>query len=214
MLPRADLPTFAGGEISDRVAGRFDTAKYATALRRCRNCLPLPEGGIYNRTGFLYVGEVRDHDQPVWLLPFAYSATQSYVHEWGEQELRVIYDGGFVVEPELEITAATNANPLVVTVPDSGYAIGDDLIFENVEGMTELNGLRLRVTGVAGDDLTFDGVDSTGWGVFTGSGGGAPGDGNGGSGTPPVDGDVPPPIPDEPDDPVTRPGRFPLYNEP
>lgn len=213
MLPRADMPTFAGGEISEKVSARFDTAKYATALRRARNCLILPEGGIYNRPGFEFVGEARDHSKPLWLLPFAYSATQSYVHEHGDGEMRVIYGGGYVIQPELEIAAATNSNPLTVTIPNSGYLVGDDIQFDGVEGMVELNGLTLQITAVDGDVLTFGGVDSNAWGAFLGATGGEPGDGNGGSGTPPVVTDPTPPVEDLPDPPPHTPGP-PRYDYP
>lgn len=204
MLPRADFPTFAGGELSPQVAGRYDTAKYQTALRACRNMLILPEGGVYRRPGFEFVGEARDHDKRLWLQAFQVSADESRIIEWSDLGLRIIAGGGgYVLTTEIEVTGVTRANPMVATIPSSGYVVGDQVYFTGIEGMTELNGRLLRVIAVDGDDVTFA-IDSREWGEFTGSGGGVAGDAGGGTGgdpPPPVDGDPIPPTPDEPERP-------------
>jgi len=213
MLPRADFPTFAGGELSPQVAARYDTAKYQTALRACRNMLILPEGGVYRRPGFEFVGNARDHSKRLWLQSFQVSADESRVIEWSDLGLRIIAGGGYVLAPEIEITAITNANPMVATIPANGYSLGEEVYFENVEGMTEINGRLLRVIALDGDSVTFN-ADSREWGAFVGSGGGVPGDAGGGVGgepPPPTDGDPIPPVPDIPDRPDTVFPLPPLY---
>lgn len=67
---RNSQPTFAGGEVSDAVAARWDVAKYGTALARARNTLGLPQGGQYNRPGLVYGDSVKDHTKKAVLLPF------------------------------------------------------------------------------------------------------------------------------------------------
>lgn len=196
-------PTFAGLEIGDDLQSRYDTAKYATALRRARNVLGRVGGGFYSRPGMTFCAVLRDSTKPGRLVPFQYSLTQSYAMLFEDEELRLIYGGGLVAKPELIITGATNTNPLVVTIPDSGYVVGTDVFFSGVAGMVQINGMILRVLSVVGDAVTFD-ADATGWGVFTGSTGGVAGGSAGGSGgepPPPAPGDPLPTYPDEEPDP-------------
>lgn len=192
---RTSQPSFSGGEIGPDLEARYDTAKYQTALRKARNCLMSVGGGVYARPGTEAVGEVKDSAYRSWAVPFQFSNTQSYCLEFGQNVMRVIYQGGYVTRPELLITAATNTNPLTMTIPASGYVAGWDVYFTGVEGMTEVNGRILRVLSVVGDVVTLD-ADATGWGVFTGSGGGVAGDAEGGEG-----GQPPPPAPDDPTPP-------------
>lgn len=42
-------PSFSGGEIAPSLYGRVDMAKYATALRKCRNFIVRQYGGAENR---------------------------------------------------------------------------------------------------------------------------------------------------------------------
>jgi hypothetical protein len=185
-------PTFAGLELSDDLQSRYDTAKYATALRRARNVLGKIGGGFYSRPGMEYSCTAKDSTKLVRRVPFQFSLTQSYVLEFSNLLMRLIYQGGLVARPELIVTAATNTNPLTVTIPDSGYVAGWDVVFQGIQGMTQLNGRMLRVLSVAGNIVTFD-ADATSWGVFTGSTGGVAGNSQGGTG-----GEPPPPSPGDP----------------
>jgi hypothetical protein len=198
---RASMPSFAGGEIGRQVRARYDVAKYQTALDKGRNTLGLPGGGQYNRPGTEFGDETHDMTRLSELFDWSFSDDQSYALEFSHYLMRVFYDGAPVTEPQLIVTAATQTDPLTVTVPASGWAVGDRIYFTGIEGMTEINGLTLRITNQAGDVSTFD-VDATGWGAFTGSGGGVAGDAEGGTGgypPPPGPGDPDPTPPDYPD---------------
>lgn len=69
--------------------------------------------------------------------------------------------------PEPIVTAATKSNPLTVTIPGHAMEVGSKVAFFEIDGMTQLTGLTLTVSGVAGDVLTFAGTNSTAWGTFT-----------------------------------------------
>lgn len=194
---RSENMVFNAGEIGRLIRARHDTAKYKGGLYEARNVLLLASGGFYNRPGFRYASVLKDSASLGRLFPFTFSLNQSYALEFTDELMRVYYDGGLVLRPELIVTAATNTNPLTVTVPANGYEIGWDIYFTGQEGMTELNGQTLTITGIAGDVLTFGGVNAIGWGVWTGSTGGVAGDDEGGEG-----GYVPPPLPGEPDPPL------------
>lgn len=199
---RAEMPTFAGLEIGEELAARIDTAKYRTALRRARNVLGRPAGGVVNRQGFEFVGEIYDSESRCRLLPFAFSIDQTYVLPFEDETSRVVSNGGFVLEVELEVAGITNAAQAVVDAPDHGYAVGDDIYFAGIEGMEEINGHYYRIVAVGdADHVTID-LDTTGFGVFTGSTGGIPGVDQ----TPPDPDPEPPPyVPVEPP-PITFPG--------
>lgn len=201
MAFRGSMPSFAGGEIGRQVRARYDVAKYQTALDKGRNTLGLPGGGQYNRPGTLFCDVQHDEAVLSEIFRFSFSLEQTYAVQFEPGLIRVFFDGAPVVEPALLITAATATNPLTVTIPASGYAIGDRVYFSGVEGMTEINGLTLTVTNVVGDVVTFD-ADASTWGAFTGSGGGVAGDDAGGEGgypPPPAPGDPDPTPPDYPD---------------
>lgn len=203
MAFREDMNSFVGGEIGRQVRARHDTAKYKSGLDQALNILLLPAGGFYIRPGFRYASSLKDSTGLGRLFPFTFSLNQSYALEFTDEAMRVYYDGGLVLRPELIVTAATNTNPLTVTVPFHDYVVGWEIYFTGQEGMTELNGRTLAVTAVVGDVVTFGGVDATGWGVWTGSTGGVAGDAEGGTGgyapvdpadpLPPIDDDEPPP---------------------
>jgi hypothetical protein len=196
---KVDWPTFSGGEIGDDLLARTDTAKYRTALRRARNVVGLPAGGVARRPGWRFGDEAHNSAYPVRVIPFQFSVNQGYAMVLGDHTLRFMSRGGYVLRKELLVTDITNGNPAVVTAPAHGYVVGWDVVFENIEGMTEINGVQARVTAVTANTITID-LDTTTFGVFTGSGGGVAGDAAGGSGgDPPL---PPPPAPTDPPPPT------------
>lgn len=207
---QVDQPSFSGGEIGPGLQSRFDTAKYKTALRKGRNVLLRVEGGFYKRPGLRFVGKVYDEARTTILIPFQFSVEQSYQLEFGHLSMRVIHDGGYVLDNELIVHGITNAAAAVVHIQAHGYEVGDDVYFTAQEGMTEINGLIGRVTAVGDvDHVTVD-IDTSAFGVWTASTGGVEGDAAGGEGgqpPPPVPGDPQPTFPDfDIDIPDTLPG--------
>lgn len=90
-------PSFAGGEISPNVYGRVDLAKYAVALRRCRNFIVRQYGGIENRPGTRFIAEAKYPDRKCRLIPFEFSTVQTYALEFGHLYMRVFKGGGQVL---------------------------------------------------------------------------------------------------------------------
>lgn len=95
--------SFASGEIAPSLYSRTDLAKYASALKTCRNFVVMRHGGVQNRPGTQYVGEVKDSTKTVRLIPFIYSQSVTYVLEMGDQYMRVLKNGAYVGAP-YEIT--------------------------------------------------------------------------------------------------------------
>ncbi|MDF1565798.1 MAG: hypothetical protein P1V51_22375 [Deltaproteobacteria bacterium] len=97
-MPGARQASFAGGEISPRLFGRTDVARYAHSLRRCENMLVTPTGAALNRPGFEYLGDCKNNSA-ARLIPFFYSDGSAYVLELGSGYLRIWKDGVQVENP-------------------------------------------------------------------------------------------------------------------
>lgn len=79
--------------------------------------------------------------------------------------------GGVDFTDQLSITAITKANPAVVTAAGHDYQEGDWVYINYCSGMTELNAINFfKVGTVSGDTFQLDGIDSTGFGTYTGNG--------------------------------------------
>lgn len=137
-------------------------------------------GGVTNRAGTKFIGEVKDSSAVVRLIPFVYSQDQSYVLEFGNLTMRIIQDDDYVKLTAQAITAVTNANPCVLTYTGADtYANGDQVYISGITGAIGdyLNGRTFKVAGVNTGANTFqlnylDGtaVNSTSMGAYTSGG--------------------------------------------
>lgn len=87
-----------------------------------------------------------------------------------------------VNDPSLYISAATNANPCVITSPDHNLLTGQIIVISGVNGMTQLNGNRYSISridentfqlfelGALPTGLPLQPVNSTAFGVYTSGG--------------------------------------------
>lgn len=140
--------SLAGGELSPALFGRTDLPKYKEGLSTCRNFFVDYRGGIQSRPGFLYVGTARQCGNAAAprLIPFQFNISQGYILEFGDQYMRPIFQGAYLTEISKTISNITNANPAVLTITSHGYSVGDWIVINDVEGMTELNGLTWIVS--------------------------------------------------------------------
>ena len=100
--------SFAGGELTPEFFGQIGDAKFQTGLARCRNFRILPHGPAQNRSGFEFVREVKDSSQPVRLLPFTYSTTQTLAIEAGVGYFRYHTQGATVLAAGVPYETATH----------------------------------------------------------------------------------------------------------
>lgn len=160
--------SLAGGEITPPLYARVDVAKYQTAVRQLRNFMVMRHGGAANRPGSEFVGEVSDSSSSVRLIPFVFSAEQTYVLEFGEGYMRVIQDGAHLTDTAETIEAVTKADPAVVTITGHSLSTGDEIYVSGVTKMPELNNRNFKVTKLSADTFslqTMDGndLDSSGY---------------------------------------------------
>jgi len=154
--------SFAAGEISPNLYARVDLAKWHIGAALIRNFIVDYRGGVTSRPGTLFVGKSKQAygNGAPRLISFQFSQTQTYVLEFGNNYIRFITSGGYILETSDNIVGITQANPGIITSGDS-YANGDWLFVQGILGMTQLNGKTGVVTGLSGDDFSLTDL----WGV-------------------------------------------------
>ena len=148
-----------------------------------RNFFASYRGGAFSRSGTSFVGQTKQGNKNTALsvapprnIPFAFSVTQGVVLEFGEQYVRFIVNGQYIVEPSTPITGITNANPGVVLDLAHGYSNGDEVFLAGIGGMFQLNNRSFELANKTTNrfdlvnTLTGALVDTTNYGVYTSGG--------------------------------------------
>ena len=167
--------SFGGGELSPSVYARIDLQKFGSGAKRLRDYFVHAEGGISNRPGTDYIRETKDSSQTSRMIEFEYNEDQAYALEFGNEYMRVYRNGGVVVETGFAMSAATQADPVVVTTATHSYANGDEVFISGVVGMTELNGNFYRIANVTAttfelQDINGVDIDGTGFTAYSSGG--------------------------------------------
>lgn len=172
----------AAGELSPAVRGRVDLAKYRAGFALMRNWFTQPYGGASTRAGTAIVGRCKQpFGTPPRNIDFIYAQLQAYTLEFGNQYMRVIMNGGYVLEPALNVTAATAANPAVFTSAAHGLAVGDWLFaasftgagwvgFNSTAGFIMLVASTPTANTFTCTDLDGNVISSAGFGAYPGGG--------------------------------------------
>ena len=163
------VTNFRAGELSPRLEGRIDLDKYSEAAQTLQNMVVFPQGGVTRRPGTYYAGAAKDGGK-VRLINFEYSDEQAYVVELGANYMRFFKDGGILTEATVNITGATQANPVVVTAASHGFANGDRVIINSVVGMSQLNNREFTVANQTTNTFELSGIDGTGFDAYTSGG--------------------------------------------
>lgn len=100
-------PSFSRGEIAPSLTARTDLDAYMTALRRCRNFMVSPYGGIMNRPGTYFLAET-EGNEVARMIRFKFNANDTYALEFTHLKMRVYRDGGLVL---------SGMTPFVLTTP-------------------------------------------------------------------------------------------------
>ena len=153
------LTNFTGGELSPRLDGRNDLAKYSSGCKTLQNMIVYPHGSAARRPGTNFVAEVENSAEKTRLIPFEFSTTQTYILEFGNQYIRFYKDGGAILESNKTITGITQADPGVVSITAHGFSNGDTIVISGVVGMTQVNGKRFKVANVNTNDFELQDID-------------------------------------------------------
>ena len=176
---------WTAGELSPRLMGRTDIAKYFNGADTLLNWIMSPYGDARARPGTYFVREVKDSSKVARLIPFQFSTEQAYQLEFGEGYIRFYKDGGIIVDEGgnpyeivteyetadiVEIQYAQDADVMYLAHPDyppmklSRYGHADWTIeeVEFVDGpYLDDNTTNIEITAAAntgiGIELTADG---------------------------------------------------------
>lgn len=173
----------SAGEIAPELYGQVALGKYASAATTLRNMIVNYRGGGFSRAGLAFVGVCL---QSTFLrqatstgsprpIPFQFSNNQGYTLEFGDNYVRFVFMGGYVLETGITITGVTRANPAVVSVAGQPFNNGDWVFFSGVGGMTQLNGNTYVVASTASghfalQDLNGNNINSSAFTAFTSGG--------------------------------------------
>ncbi len=178
-MARQTQPSFAKGELSPALHGRVDTSAYAIGLATARNTIVHTYGGISKRPGSRFVGPQKEHTYNARLIPFKFKTTDQYMLEFGNLYMRVIRDGGYVVNTGAEsFTSISAANPCVIeTSTTHGWDTGNEVFFDkDVGGAIWLRENRYTITVLTSttfsiaDQVTGVDINSTSLAAFTSGG--------------------------------------------
>jgi hypothetical protein len=177
LVARSTTPSLAGGEVSSAIGARVDIDKYKSSVKIAENVFVKVHGGLSSRPGFKFVAEVKNSSLSTRIIPFEYNTEQTYILEFGNLYMRVHKDGGQVLDTSSTgtVSAATKANPCVITDTSHGYADGDEIFISGVVGMTELNNRNFLVASKTTHtyqitNLAGTAINSTAYTTLSGSG--------------------------------------------
>lgn len=174
MAQSAIQTAFHAGEWAPPLNARVDLAKYHSAAALLYNFFVDYRGGASSRPGTRYILQCFKSASTVRLIPFQASFSVGYVLEFGDGYIRFYNNGSPVLETAIAITAATKANPCVLSVANT-FAVGDWVYVTGVVGMTQLNGNYYKISARTGGTITLAdlngvAIDSTGYGTYTSGG--------------------------------------------
>ncbi|MDP8619918.1 hypothetical protein QZQ70_10130 [Serratia marcescens] len=127
---RANLikTNFTAGEISPRLMGRVDIARYANGAKQIENAVCVVQGGVMRRPGTRYAAAAKYGDRGARLIPYVFNRSQAYVLEFGDGYLRIFQNGAQLVNDDntpYEIASPYSADML----PAVNYVQGADTMF-------------------------------------------------------------------------------------
>ena len=165
--------SFNSGEWSPALFARVDLQKYRSGAALLQNFFVDYRGGASTRPGTQYIIQCLPGINRLIAFQAAYNV--GYELLFSDHAIRFIFQSSPILENSFAITAATNANPCVLTIPGNNYNIGDWIWVAAIVGMTQLNGRYFVVSNVSGSavtlkDLQGNAVDSTGYGTYVSGG--------------------------------------------
>ena len=161
--------SFNAGELSPRLEGRTDLAKYVNGCRTVLNFLPTVQGPAIKRSGTRFVKDVKDVAAVTRIVAFEFGTEQAYVLEFGNLYVRVYKDSGGVLESTIAINAVAATTPIEITTGAAhSYATGNQ-VFIAGSAITGINSGYFRVTVTGATTFTLDGTASLGAGGAAGT---------------------------------------------
>lgn len=90
--------SFNGGEVSRLISARIDQPRYQAGCKVMLNAYPLAQGPVTRRPGFVFLGEAKQQNSTVRLIPFVFSVDQTRVLEVGPRYIRFWTRDGLILK--------------------------------------------------------------------------------------------------------------------
>jgi hypothetical protein len=197
MAAKLPITNFSKGEFTPLLYARVDVPQYTAGAKTVLNFIIQRYGGLQFRPGFRFAGEVDNFDHNYRMHAFKASQDQGYVKLLGDFQMRVLVQGGFVVEEDLKIVSVVYGSTTLLEIPFHDYAVGDHIYLEGNTGPA-FDGRFVEVVSVPDANHVEVDLDSTNFAHLTASTGIVR------VGAPPAPPAPPAPLPDpapEPDPP-------------
>ncbi|HEV2189676.1 MAG TPA: hypothetical protein VGR70_20875, partial [Stellaceae bacterium] len=139
------ISNFTAGELSPRLKGRTDYARYFNGLDQHVNMVAMPTGGSTKRPGTAFSALAKDQSPTPFAvrnIPFIFSTVQPYQLEFGGLYIRV-FKNDFPVLNVQNVTGAANNGGGAIRLAVSntgGLYTGNTMTVSNVGGTVEANG--------------------------------------------------------------------------
>ena len=168
MAAKLPLTNFSKGEFAPLLYARVDVPQYQAGAKRVENFIIQRYGGLSFRPGFRFAGEVDTFEHNYRMVPFVADQNQGYIQLFGNFLMRVMAQGGFVLEEDLKIVSVVTGATTTFEIPFHDYAIGDRIYLDGNTGMP-LDGRFVTVLSVPDADHIEVDLDSTGFAALTDS---------------------------------------------
>jgi len=161
--------SFASGEWAPKLRSRVDVQKFHAGAALLRNWyVDYSGGGASTRPGTRFINQCKSLGAR--LIPFQPSSTLSYVLEFGQNYIRFISNGAYILENAVTGGSAASGNDFTIA---NSYAAGDWVYASGWGGLTNVNGryfivaagtdaTDVIVTDLFGNAVTFTGAYTSG----------------------------------------------------
>lgn len=140
---------FIAGEISRTLFGRTDLTKYDLGVALAKNWFVDYRGGLSTRACTEFLDYIKADDKDVLIVDFQFSPdlSNTYVVLFGDNYIRFVQDGAYVVEDGRTVSAiSATGGTVTVTSNAHGYNDDDWVKFTEVDGIADLNGFSWVVS--------------------------------------------------------------------
>lgn len=120
---------FTAGEVSPRMLGRVDIARYQNGAEFMENCWPLVHGGAKRRDGTLFSAAAKFSDKRARLIPYVFNKNQAYMVEFGDLYVRFFYTTGAPIETSPGVLLELVSPYTEAMLDDLEYVQGADTMF-------------------------------------------------------------------------------------
>ncbi|MAE81604.1 MAG: hypothetical protein CMB80_02620, partial [Flammeovirgaceae bacterium] len=126
--------SFAAGELSQKLHGRFESELYKQGVKTLKNFVPLLQGPAKRRPGTYYAADAEQQAaNGSRLVPFYFGEEQSYVLEFSNTKIRFY-------SQDVQLKYTGTINEITITTPGTGYIAGNLVVDDTNSGGTGLAG--------------------------------------------------------------------------